>query len=313
LTSGLPADTAASIGRMTETEVQIRRPAAGAPISAPSERGDRRVVVIKPPARFPRLDLPELWHYRELWATLVWRDVKVRYKQTFIGVAWAILVPLFTLVVYVIVYGKFAHFGSGNLKYPVLVIGGLLPMQYFTSSLTGSGGSIVAGNALVSKVYFPRVLLPIAAVTVPAVDFVMSFSVMLGVMAWYHAWPVSAVAVLAPLFLLLALVTALGIGLFLAAVNVRYRDVQYAVPVFLQVLPLLSGVPYAIGTLPHKWQWFLAFNPMSTVISGWRWTMLGGGAPDPRHAAVGVAVAAICFATGLSYFRAFEPQFADRI
>jgi lipopolysaccharide transport system permease protein len=165
----------------------------------------------------------------------------------------------------------------------------------------------------VSKVYFPRVLLPIAAVTVPAVDFLMSFSVMLGVMAWYHAWPASAVAVLAPVFLLLALVLALGVGLFLSAVNVRYRDVGYAVPVFLQVLPLLSGVPYAIGTLPQKWQWFLAFNPMSTVVTGWRWTMLGGGAPEPKHAAVGIGVAAICFVLGLSYFRAFEPQFADKI
>ena len=299
---------------MPETEVQIRRSTPRVSIR-PVPEGDRdgRVVVIKPPARLPRLDVAELWRYRELWATLVWRDVKVRYKQTLIGVAWAILVPLFTLVVYVIVYGKFANFGSGNLKYPVLVIGGLLPMQYFTSSLTGAGGSIVAGNALVSKVYFPRVLLPVAAVTVPAVDFLMSFSVMLGVMAWYDSWPTSAVAALAPVFLLLALVTAFGIGLFLSAVNVRYRDVQYAVPVFLQVLPLLSGVPYAIGTLPQKWQWFLAFNPMSTVITGWRWTMLGGGAPDPAHAAVGVAVAAVCFAVGLTYFRSFEPQFADRI
>src|SRR5262249_50502438 len=117
----------------------------------------------------------------------------------------------------------------------------------------------------------------------------------------------------APLFLLLAGITALGVGLFLSAVNVRYRDVQYAVPVLLQVLPLLSGVVYAIDSLPHKWQWFLAFNPMSTVVSGWRWTMFGGAAPDPKQAAVGVAVALACFAVGLTYFRAFEPEFADRI
>jgi len=304
---------AASIGRVTETEIQIPRPSARVSLPARGRNEERRVVVIKPAARLPRLEVAELWHFRELLATLVWRDIKVRYKQTLIGVLWAILVPLFTLVVYVIVYGKFAHFGSGNLKYPVLVIGGLLPMQYFISSLTGSGGSIVSGSSLVSKVYFPRVLLPLAAITVPAVDFCMSFSVMIGVMAWYGTWPSSLVAFASPLFLALAFVTVLGLGLFLASVNVRFRDVQYAVPVFLQVLPLLSGVPYAIRTLPEKWQWILAFNPMSTVITGWRWTMLGAAAPDPWQAAVSVAVALVFFVTGLVYFRMSEAQFVDRM
>jgi len=298
---------------VTETEIQLQRPTVRTAPTGSNDDRDRRVVVIKPAARLPRLEVAELWHYRELLATLVWRDIKVRYKQTLVGVLWAILVPVFTLIVYVIVYGKFAHFGSGNLKYPVLVIGGLLPMQYFTSSLTGSGGSIVSGSALVSKVYFPRVLLPLAAVTVPAVDFLMSFSVMIGVMAWYNTWPSSLVALIAPVFLMLAVVTALGLGLFLSAVNVRFRDVQYAVPVFLQVLPLLSGVVYAIRTLPDKWQWILAFNPMSTVITGWRWTMLGAAAPDPRQAAVSVAIAAVLFVSGLAYFRASEAQFADRM
>ena len=299
---------------MTETETEIREVTTSrAPLASLETDRDRRVVVIKPAARLPRLDVPELWHYRELLATLVWRDIKVRYKQTVIGVAWAILVPVFTLVVYVIIYGKFAHFGAGNLKYPVLVIGGLLPMQYFMSSVTGSGGSIVSGNALVSKVYFPRVLLPLGAVIVPAIDFLMSFSVMLAVMAWYSTWPTSAIAVLAPAFLLLALVAALGLGLFLSALNVRFRDVQYAVPVFLQVLPLLSGVPYAIPTLPEKWQWILALNPMSTVITGWRWTMLGAAHPDPRQAAIGIAVTVVIFIGGLAFFRASEPGFADMI
>src|SRR4029077_16575533 len=187
---------------------------------------------------------------------------------------------MFTLVVYVVVYGRFAKFPAGGLKYPVLVIGGLLPMQYFTSSLTGAGMSIVRGTSVFSKVYFPRVLLPLAAVLTPAVDFFMSFTVMLGVMAWYGAWPRSAVALVAPLFLAIAMLTAFGLGLFLSAVNVRFRDVQYAVPVFLQVLPLLSGVPFAIDRIPQKWQWLLALNPMSTVITGWRWAMLGGHPPD---------------------------------
>ena len=281
------------------------------------EEADRsrseRVVVIEPAKRWPRLDVAELWHYRELLGTFVWRDIKVRYKQTVVGVAWALLVPMFTLVVYVVVYGRFAKFPAAGLPYPVLVIGGLLPMQYFTSSLSGSGASIVGGSSLVAKVYFPRVLLPLASVVTPVIDFTMSFSVMLGVMAWYGSWPSSVVAVIAPLFLLLALVTAFGLGLFLAALNVRYRDVQYAVPVFLQVLPLLSGVPFAIDAIPQKWQWILAFNPMSLVISGWRWTMLGASAPDPAKAAISVGVVVLLFIGGLGFFRSSEPRFADTL
>jgi lipopolysaccharide transport system permease protein len=311
----VPADGTASIVGVTDTELQLPE---AAPARVPArEDGDRsrvsRVVTIEPAKRFPRLEVAELWHYRELLGTFVWRDIKVRYKQTVVGVAWALLVPMFTLLVYVVVYGRFAKFPAGGLKYPVLVIGGLLPMQYFTSSLSSSGMSIVGGSSLVSKVYFPRVLLPLAAVLTPVVDFTMSFSVMLGVMAWYGSWPTSAVAVLAPLFLGFALVTAFGLGLFLSAVNVRYRDVQYAVPVFLQVLPLLSGVPYAIDKIPEKWQWILAVNPMSTVISGWRWSMLGATAPDPRKAAISVFVVVLLFLGGLAFFRSSEPRFADRL
>ncbi|TML70993.1 MAG: ABC transporter permease [Actinobacteria bacterium] len=299
---------------MTDTDLRIREAIPARPI-VHDEGGSRsgRLVVIEPARRWPRLYVPELWHYRELLLTFVWRDVKVRYKQTLVGVAWALLVPMFTLVVYVVVYGRFAKFPAGHLKYPVLVIGGLLPMQYFMSSLTGSGMSIVSGSSLVSKVYFPRVLLPLAAVLTPVVDFTMSFSVMLGVMAWFHTWPSWPAALLAPAFLALALITAFGAGLFLSALNVRFRDVQYAVPVFLQVLPLLSGVPFALDRIPQKWQWILAFNPMSTVIAGWRWAMLGGTAPDPAKAAVGLAVVVLLFLGGLTFFRSSEPRFADNI
>jgi len=299
---------------VTEAELEEPRSRPAPQVAREAEgREPARVVVIKPAPRWPHLDVAELWHYRELLATLVWRDIKVRYKQTVIGVAWAILVPLFTLVVYVIVYGKFAKFPSGNLKYPVLVASGLLPMQYFTSALTGSGSSVVAGASLVSKVYFPRVLLPLAAVVVPAVDFVLSFAVLLGVMAWYGSWPTGATLALAPVFLVLALVTALGFGLFLSALNVRFRDVQYAIPVFLQVLPLLSGVVFAINRIPEKWQWILSVNPMSTVITGWRWALLGASPPDLPKAALGVAISVAVFLAGLAFFRSSEPRFADTI
>ena len=272
-----------------------------------------RITVIRPASRWPRLDVPELWHYRELLWTLVWRDVVVRYKQTFLGVAWAILVPAFTALVYIVVFGKFADFPDGGLPYPALVIGGVLPMQYFASSLTNSSMSLAANLQLVTKVYFPRALLPLSAVIVPMVDFVVGLPVLIVLMWVYGTWPGGSEALVAPLFMLLALIAALGVGFFLSALNVRYRDVRYMIPVFLQVLPLLSGVMYAIHELPTKWQWVLALNPMSTVISGLRWSVLDAVAPDPWQSMLGVGMAVLMFFAGLAIFRSSEPRFADTI
>jgi len=269
--------------------------------------------VIKPASRWPHLDVAELWHYRELLQTLVWRDVVVRYKQTFLGIAWAILVPLFTAVVYIIVFGKFADFPAGEVSYPVLVIGGVLPMQYFASSLTGSSLSLAGNLQLVTKVYFPRALLPLAAVIVPMVDLFVGLPVLLALMWIYETWPGGLEVLMAPLFLALALMTALGAGFFLSALNVRYRDVRYMIPVFLQVLPLLSGVMYAVEQIPEKWQWILAFNPMTAVIAGLRWAALDAPAPNLAHTAVGVGVALVMFFVGLAVFRSSEPRFADTI
>jgi homopolymeric O-antigen transport system permease protein len=299
---------------VTETEFQAREAAPAPRVrSLDSDRRVDRVTVIKPSPRWPHLDIRELWHYRELLGALVWRDVAVRYKQTLIGIAWAILVPVLTAVVYVVVFGRFAKFPAGGLPYPVLVLSGILPMQYFTSSLTGSSTSLVANINLVTKVYFPRVLLPLAAVIVPAVDFVLGCVVLAGVMLLYDTFPGGPAVLLAPAFMGLAFVTALGAGFLLSAVNVRYRDVPYALPVFLQVLPLLSGVMYAVDEIPEKWQWLLAFNPMTAVISGWRWAVLDGPAPVPGQVAIGVVVAVVFFLSGLWYFRRSEPRFADTI
>ena len=272
-----------------------------------------RITVIRPASRWPRLDVPELWHYRELLWTLVWRDVVVRYKQTFLGVAWAILVPAFTALVYIVVFGKFADFPDGGLPYPALVIGGVLPMQYFASSLTNSSMSLAANLQLVTKVYFPRALLPLSAVIVPMVDFVVGLPVLIVLMWVYGTWPGGSEALFAPLFMLIALIAALGVGFFLSALNVRYRDVRYMIPVFLQVLPLLSGVMYAIHDLPTKWQWVLALNPMSTVIAGLRWAVLDAVAPDLWQSVLGVGMAVLLFFAGLAIFRSSEPRFADTI
>jgi lipopolysaccharide transport system permease protein len=272
-----------------------------------------RVTVIRPASRIPRLDIGELWHYRELLWTLVWRDVSVRYKQTFLGIAWAILVPAFTALVYVIVFGKFANFPAGSTPYPSLVVAGVLPMQYFASALSLASLSLLANLPLVTKVYFPRTLLPLAGVSVPLVDFVIGVPVLLVLMWKYDTWPDGWKVFTAPLFMLLAVVTVLGVGLLLSAVNVRYRDVRYMIPVLLQVLPLLSGVMFAVNEIPVKWQWILSINPMTSVIAGWRWAMLDAAAPNPGQVAVGVSVAVALFLAGLAVFRSSEPRFADTI
>ena len=272
-----------------------------------------RVTLIRPASRIPRLDVGELWHYRELLWTLVWRDVAVRYKQTFLGVAWAILVPTFTALIYVIIFGKFANFPAGDTPYPSLVVAGVLPMQYFASALTLASLSLLSNLPLVTKVYFPRTLLPLSGVCVPLVDFVVGLPILLVLMARYDTWPDGWQFLAAPLFMLLAVVTVLGFGLLLSAINVRYRDVRYMIPVFLQVLPLLSGVMFAVDQIPEKWQWILSLNPMTAVIAGWRWAMLDASMPDLGQTAVGVAVALALFIGGLAVFRSSEPRFADTI
>jgi lipopolysaccharide transport system permease protein len=305
----------------TETALERERTTRGAANAAnaiqSSAPGDveaaARVAVIRPASRMPRLDVGELWHYRELLWTLVWRDVAVRYKQTFLGIAWAILVPAFTALIYVIIFGKFANFPAGDTAYPSLVIAGVLPMQYFASALTLSSMSLLANLPLVTKVYFPRTLLPLAGVSVPLVDFVVGLPVLIGLMAYYDTWPGGWEVVTAPLFILLAVLTVLGFGLLLSAINVRYRDVRYMIPVFLQVLPLLSGVMFAVDQIPEKWQWILSLNPMTGVIAGWRWAMLDAPTPDVGQLAVGVAVALALFVIGLAVFRSSEPRFADTI
>ena len=286
---------------------------SASPIDVIDADAATRLTVIRPASRVPRLDVGELWHYRELLWTLVWRDVAVRYKQTFLGIAWAILVPAFTALIYVIIFGKFANFPAGETPYPSLVVAGVLPMQYFASALTLSSMSLLANLPLVTKVYFPRTLLPLAGVSVPLVDFVVGLPVLIVLMARYGTWPDGWAVATAPLFILLAVVTVFGMGLLLSAINVRFRDVRYMIPVFLQVLPLLSGVMFAVDQIPEKWQWILSLNPMTTVIAGWRWAMLDANAPDPGQMAVGVAVALVLFASGLAVFRSSEPRFADTI
>jgi lipopolysaccharide transport system permease protein len=299
---------------VTETKIQPPRTRARFDETGKARELDRPeyVTVIRPPTQWPRLHLGELWRYRELLTIFIWRDLKVRYKQSFIGAGWAVFQPAFTALVYTLIFGRFAKFPSGNLPYPIFAFSGVLAWQYFSSALNVSSGSLVSNVPLVTKVYFPRLLLPLAGVLVPLVDFVLALVVMIGLMAWYHTWPGPA-AVLAPLFILLALIAALGSSLVLSALNVRYRDIPYVIPLFMQVLPFLSGVPYSLDGAPVKWQWLLSLNPMTAVIAGWRWTVLGGPRPVGGQLAISVGVALLILCGGLAYFRRSEPRFADTI
>jgi lipopolysaccharide transport system permease protein len=304
-----------SIAPMSQTQLE---PPAEQVVEEPGDdeahlQWERRTVVIRPAKRWPHLDLRELWHYREVAFRLVWRDVVVRYKQTFLGITWALLVPALTTTVYVVVFGKFANFPHGNTAYPALTAAGVIPMQYFGSAVTSSSTSLVTNLPLVTKVYFPRILLPLAAVIVPLFDFAIGFAVLLVVMAVYGTWPDSIAVLLAPAFLALAIGTALGIGFLLSTFAARWRDVPYMIPVFLQILPLISGVMYALDQIPVKWQWLFSLNPMAGVIAGWRWALLGEVTPNWGQMAVSVSVAILLFFGGLAVFRSFEPRFADTI
>jgi len=298
---------------MTELKLEPRERAAQPPAApAPRPPRDERVTVIRPAPRWPHLDVSEIWHYRELLARLVWRDIAVRYKQTSIGVAWAVIQPFLTMVVFSLVFGKFGNFPSKGVPYPIFTFSALLPWTFFASAVALSSTSLVTNRGLVTKVYFPRVLMPLAAVTVPIVDFFPAFVVLVGLMAYYSVWPGIGL-LFAPLFLLMAGIAALGVGLFLSALNARYRDVPYAVPFLIQIWFYLSGVVYALSSLPDKWQWVLAVNPMTAVINGFQWGVLDTPAPDLGKTAVSVAATAVFFVLGLWYFRRTEPRFADTI
>jgi lipopolysaccharide transport system permease protein len=271
-----------------------------------------RLTVIKPASRVPKLDFRELWQYRELALTFVWRDLKVRYKQTAIGVSWALLQPFITMVVLTLIFGKFAKFPSQNLPYPVFLYSAQLPWTYFQSAFQQSAASVSLNSQLVTKIYFPRVLLPLAAITVPFVDFLLASTILAGMMVYYHVAVTTAI-LLSPLFVLLAAVTALGAGMLFCVANVRYRDVPYVIPFLVQIWFYGSGIVYPIEALKPKWQWILSLNPMTGAITGFRWAVVGTPPPHAGQFALSVAMAGLLFVFGLTVFRRYEPRFADTI
>jgi len=258
------------------------------------------------------LNFREIWDYRDLLFFLAWRDISIRYKQTVLGASWAVIQPFLTMILFTIFFGKLAAVPSEGVPYPVFTFAALLPWQYFSTTLGNVANSLVNNSNLLSKVYFPRLLIPIASLLPPAVDFVIAFLVLLGMMIFYHLSPTSHVVWL-PLFMLLALVTTLGAGLWLAALNVKYRDVRYIVPVMVQFGMFVSPVAYPSSLVPAPWRTLYALNPMAGVIEGFRWALLGTNTAPGPLVAVSAVAALILLVSGLFYFRRTEKTFADVI
>lgn len=273
-------------------------------------------IRIEPSRGWVSLKLKELWEYRELLYFLTWRDIKVRYKQTVLGAAWAIIQPFFTMVVFTIFFGKMAKVGSDGLPYPIFSYAGLLPWTFFAHGLSQSSNSLVGSSNLIKKVFFPRLVIPISSVLSGVVDFFIAFTVLLGMMAWYHIWPNPAIVFL-PFLLLLALGTALGVGMWLSALNVQFRDIRYVVPFFVQVWLFVTPVIYPSSrVIPHLENlglpgWLLGLNPMAGVVEGFRWALLGTQSTPGPLILVSSLVALTLLVSGTFYFRRMEKTFAD--
>ena len=268
------------------------------------------VVRITPPGQWWILPFAELWAYRELIYFFVWRDIKVRYKQTAIGAAWAVLQPLLTMIVFSLFFGRLAHIPSEGLPYPIFYYSALLPWMYFAAALQNSTTTIVENQRLVTKVYFPRLALPLASVLSGLVDFCVSFLMFIVLMLYYRIH-VSWAILMFPAFLLLAVLTALGVGLWLSALNAIYRDVRYVVPFLVQFWMFASPVAYPSSLVPAKWRWLYGLNPMAGVIEGFRWSLAGRGAPPVRLIVVSSAVVLVVLLSGLAYFQKMETTMAD--
>ncbi len=270
------------------------------------------VTIIKPSAGWTALQLRDLWLHRELIFFMTWRDLKVRYKQTFLGASWAILQPLLTMVVFSIFFGNLAGVPSDNVPYPIFSFTALIPWTLFSKALQDASRSLVANSHMITKIYFPRMILPLSSVLAGVVDFFIAFAVLLAMMIYYRIFPTSQIWLL-PLFLILALVTAMGVGLWLSALNVVYRDVGYVLPFLTQMWMFLTPIAYPTSIIPEKWQAIYAINPMTGVVEGFRWVLLGTGQPPGIMTAVSCLVAVILLVTGMFYFRRMERLFADMV
>lgn len=258
------------------------------------------------------LDLGDLWRFRELLYFLFLRDIKIRYKQTALGAGWAILQPFLTMIVFTLIFGGLAKVSSDGVPYPIFSYAGLLPWNFFAHGVSRSSSSLVENAQLITKVYFPRLILPIATAAAPAVDFAIAFVILLVMMAWYRIAPTWRITTL-PLFLGLAFASSLAISLWLSAINVRYRDVRHAVPFLVQFGLFISPVAYPASAVREEWQFIYSLNPMVGVIEGFRWALLGNTIPNWTMMAISALAVVVLLLSGLLYFKKMELSFADVI
>jgi lipopolysaccharide transport system permease protein len=284
--------------------------AAVAPGAGESDLSDLPVTYIRPSRGWRSLDLRELWQYRELLYFLVWRDIKVRYKQTALGASWAIIQPFFTMVVFSLFFGRLAGVPSDGIPYPIFSFAALVPWTFFANGLTNSANSLVGSQNLLKRVYFPRLAIPTATVLAGAVDFALAFVVLVVMMLFYGIVPTANVIWLLPL-LLLALVTSLGVGLWFSALNVQYRDVRYVVPFVVQFWLFATPIAYPSSLLGEPWRTLYALNPMVGVVEGFRWALLGTDTSPGPMLAVSTMAALLILVGGAFYFRRLERTFAD--
>jgi len=274
--------------------------------------GDSAELVIEA-GRTERQYWKDIWHYRELFFFLVWRDVLVRYKQTTIGIAWALIRPVFTMVVLTVVFGNLAKLPTEGAPYPIMVFAATLPWQFFANALSESSNSLLSNTELISKIYFPRLIIPTSSAIVSFVDFLISFTILVVLMFWYRIAPTWQLLML-PLFTIVVFVAAVGTGLWFAAINVKYRDVRYIVPFIVQLGLYVSPVGFSSSIVPEKWRFLYSLNPMVGIIDGFRWAILGGEATiywPGFLLSLGLVIA--LFISGVYYFRRTERTFADFI
>ena len=270
-------------------------------------------IYIKPSKGLAALNLRDLWVYRELVYFMVWRDVKVRYKQTLLGMSWAIIQPIMTMLIFTFLFGTVAKLPTDGIPYPVFSFTALLPWGLFTTALNQGSRSLVAHNNMVTKIYFPRLILPMSAVFGGLVDFAIAFVILFVLMIYYQVTPAWHLLWTLPFFLLLAVITALGVSLWLSAINVKYRDVNQALPFLTQFWLFITPVAYSSSVISDKWQLLYSLNPMAGVVNGFRWALLGSGNGPDAALWVSVAISVLILVTGLFYFRSTEKTFADLI
>ena len=273
---------------------------------------DLPVSVIRPVRRSGLPDFGELWRARDLALILAWRDVKVRYKQSAIGIAWAVLQPLLTMVVFTLIFGKFADLPAQGLPYPVFSMLNLVAWTFLASVFTLTAACVLSNRILVQKVHFPLLILPLACILLPLIDFTFSFTVGVGITWWFDV-PIQPTIVLVPLFLLMLGATAIGAGSFLAVINVRYRDVPYVVPFLVQLWLFASGVIYAADAIPERYLNIASLNPAVAAITGFRWALVGTPPPTATMLALGLMTTVVLFVGGLAFYRRAESRFADTL